>query len=364
MQMSMTILRGLYLTLCIALMSSLTFSLMPEESFLSCISVGCTLGVVTWVLCLVSERLAKRVSLKGCMALAFGLLLGQLLTMAFWQLLQTAVELQTAMIGEELIAVVHTLMYLAVSYFSVVLVGQSADSWDWQNWTVQPQAQKGVARRDLMIDGSVLLDSRIVEIAASGLLDGLLLMPQIVTKELYRMAESEDETVQSRGRRALEVLKKLESLPSLQMRYTDWDEPSLRTLTARLAALARAMGTNVLTADASRFLPYVSEEVRLVNIQMLSTAMKPISGDQLMVKVQRYGKEPRQGVGYLEDGTMVVINGGAEYLGEQVKAHVLSIKHTASGRMIFCNVDSEDDEIPLRQGVTEVEGARSYFTVQ
>jgi uncharacterized protein YacL len=108
---------------------------------------------------------------------------------------------------------------------------------------------------------------------------------------------------------------------------------------------------DLLTADISRIEQASIEGVRIINIHTLSNALKPLthSGETLTIKVQRYGKEPRQGVGYLEDGTMVVINGGADFIGETIKTHVLSVKHTSSGRMIFCNaLEDEEDDIPYR----------------
>jgi uncharacterized protein YacL len=104
---------------------------------------------------------------------------------------------------------------------------------------------------------------------------------------------------------------------------------------------------------------------------MLSNALKPITGETLNIKIQRYGKEPRQGVGYLEDGTMVVVNGGAEFIGDTIKAHVLSVKHTASGRMIFCNanedlslLDPTLNSISHAQLASDMENAhKNYFSL-
>jgi uncharacterized protein YacL len=99
------------------------------------------------------------------------------------------------------------------------------------------------------------------------------------------------------------------------------------------------MNANILTADISKIQQSELEELKVININLLSQALKPLTtaGEHIHIKIQRFGKEPRQGVGYLDDGTMVVVNGGAEYIGKTIKVIVLSIKPTSSGRMIFCN---------------------------
>jgi len=147
----------------------------------------------------------------------------------------------------------------------------------------------------------------------------------------------------AKARRSLDLIKKLEGLPSLDLRYVDTDFPEIKEPMTKLIRLARFMDTHIITSDINRIQQASIEGVRIINIHMLSNALKPITqaGESITIKIQRYGKEARQGVGYLEDGTMVVVNGGAEFIGETVKAYVLSVKHTSSGRMIFCNAAEE-----------------------
>lgn len=365
MQKTLLIVRGMFLMLSIVLMTSLVGIVMSDGWTVANLLSGVTLGTLLWGLCAGCDWLLKQTKWKNFNLFWMGLFVGQLMATSIWSLIAGALELKMLFSSAELVMLTKTVIYLAFSYLGITVTARAADQFELEIPFIR-LTEMSSKKRDLILDGSVLLDSRIVEIASSGLLDGQLIVPQVVTKELYRMAESEDEATQSRGRRSLEVLKKLESVTTLNLRYTEKDFPELRSFTARLMELAQTLEANILTADAPRFHPYVTGNVRLVNIQMLSSAIKPITGDQLMVKVQRYGKEPRQGVGYLEDGTMVVVNGGAEHLGEVIRAHVLSIKHTASGRMIFCNVLDEMGEearLGMRQGIAEVEEAKNYFTL-
>ena len=198
-------------------------------------------------------------------------------------------------------------------------------------------------KKDILVDLSILADPRIIDLASTGLLDHHLIMPRFAVKELYTQAETGDDMVKAKARRSLELIKKLESMSSLELRYVDTDFPEIKDPMAKLIHLARFMDTHIITSDINRIQQASIEGVRIINIHMLSNALKPITqaGESINIKIQRYGKEARQGVGYLEDGTMVVVNGGAEFIGETIKAYVLSVKHTSSGRMIFCNAAEE-----------------------
>ena len=160
----------------------------------------------------------------------------------------------------------------------------------------------------------------------------------------------------SKARRCLEVIKKMEQLDHLGLRFNDTDFPEVRDTTSKLIRLARLIDGNILTADISRVQMASIEGVKIINLHSLSNALKPLmeTGEMIRIKVQRFGKEARQGVGYLDDGTMVVVNGGGNFIGEVIDAQVLSVKHTSSGRMIFCNafeagLEEQNDDIPSRQ---------------
>lgn len=203
--------------------------------------------------------------------------------------------------------------------------------------------QSVLKKKDILIDISVLTDPRIIDLASSGLLDHHLILPKFAIKELHMQIENADEQIRTKARRGLDVIKKLENIPALDLRTVDTDFPEIPDFMSKLVRLARFLDTSIITSDINRIQQSTIEGVRIINIHMLSHALKPINqnGEMLNIKIQRYGKEARQGVGYLDDGTMVVVNGGAEFIGETIKAHVLSVKHTNTGRMIFCNAFEE-----------------------
>lgn len=197
--------------------------------------------------------------------------------------------------------------------------------------------------KDILVDPSALSDPRLIELALSGLLDNRLMVPRFLLKDLYEQEEARDETIQARARLAIEVLRKLESIPELSLRYNDTDFPEVKEMMPKMLHLARLLNADVLTTDINRVQMASIEGVRIVNLHALSNALKPLMqrGEYLSIKIQRPGKEERQGVGYLEDGTMIVVNGAGEFVGRSIKACVLSVKHTTTGRMIFCNVAAD-----------------------
>lgn len=203
-----------------------------------------------------------------------------------------------------------------------------------------------------LLDASVLADPRIIDLATSGILDERARIARFVVRDLQKQLDVADEQQRNQARKALEVIKKLEELPHLGLDYENTDYPELGATSKKLMELARQRGATILTADMNRIEMSSVDTVRIVNIHQLSNALKPLTqaGECIQIKIQRPGKEPRQGVGYLDDGTMVVINGGGDYIGETIRAQVLSVKHTSSGRMVFCNA-LEKEHAPALRGM-------------
>src|SRR5262249_12998285 len=157
---------------------------------------------------------------------------------------------------------------------------------------------------DILLDLSALGDQRLIDLAASGLLDKRLVLPRFLLKELQRQEEDQnDERISAKAKRALDVAKKLELLPDLNLRYLDTDFPEVKDSTGKVLRLARLLDAQVLMADFNRIQGTPAEGVRLINLHALSNALKPLMqrGEYLKIKIQRYGKkEEMQGVGYLE----------------------------------------------------------------
>ena len=186
-----------------------------------------------------------------------------------------------------------------------------------------------------VIDTSVIIDGRILEVVQSGFLEGPLILPRFVLRELQLIADSSDSLKRTRGRRGLEVLTKLGTISTLEIVERDFDD--LTQVDAKLVRLAQERGGKLVTNDFNLNRVANVEGVAVLNLNELANAVKPVllPGEELRVMVIKEGKEPHQGVGYLDDGTMIVVENGRRLIGETVEVNVTSALQTLAGRMIF-----------------------------
>jgi uncharacterized protein YacL len=193
-------------------------------------------------------------------------------------------------------------------------------------------SQPGSAK---VIDTSVIIDGRILEIVQSGFLEGPLVLPRFVLRELQLIADSGDSMKRSRGRRGLEVLTKLQAIATLEIVERDFED--ITEVDAKLVRLAQERGGKLVTNDFNLNRVAHVEGVSVLNINELANAVKPVllPGEELRVMLIKEGKEAHQGVGYLEDGTMIVVENGRRLIGEMVEVSVTSSLQTMAGRMIF-----------------------------
>lgn len=291
------------------------------------------------------DSLFRKFSLRAFNIAILGIFIGYLMGQALILILNSILDItqvKTA-IQPHIVDLIKTSLMLLSTYIGTIMTLRAADeiyvSIPFVKFTSVAQKKK-----DLIIDASILGDARIIDVAVTGILDHQLIIPRFIIKELYAQAEIGDEITKTKARRCLETIKKLETTPHLEMRINETDFPEVKDSFSKLIRLSRLLDANLLTADITRIQSATIEGIRIINIHTLSHALKPFmqTGESIKIKIQRYGKEPRQGVGYLDDGTMVVVNGGGDYIGDTIEAQVLSVKHTTSGRMIFCNALEED----------------------
>jgi uncharacterized protein YacL len=190
------------------------------------------------------------------------------------------------------------------------------------------------------LDTSAIIDGRIVDVVASGFLGGLLIVPRFVLGELQHIADDAHQGRRSRGRRGMDVLTLLQKDHRIEIEMTDDDEPSASTVDAKLVALALKREAAILTTDYNLNRVAQLQGVRVMNLNQLANALKPafLPGEELHVKVIQEGKEPGQGVAFLKDGTMVVVEGGGEHIAGELDVKVTRILQTVAGRMIFAEM--------------------------
>ncbi|MEZ5314785.1 MAG: TRAM domain-containing protein [Chlamydiales bacterium] len=299
---------------------------------------GTILGLIIGGVVLGLDLMFHRFTLRSFNAVILGLFIGYLMALALLLILDTILEIFPIQTHHAFIEMIRIFIFLFGSYFGVIMTLRASN----QLYLTIPFIKLTPAKshiKHILLDISALCDPRIIDLAASGLLDKQLIIPHFVLKELHHQEEGNDPDASIRAKRALEVIKQLERKTELGLSYHQTDFPEVQDLTDKVFRLARLLDANILSLDLNRTQSQ-DTTVKVINIHSLINGLKPLmqKGEEMKVKIQRQGKENLQGVGYCEDGTMVVVNGGGEHMGEIVTAHVLSVKHTSSGRMIFCNI--------------------------
>ncbi|MEN9343408.1 MAG: uncharacterized protein RLZZ453_195 [Chlamydiota bacterium] len=349
MNVPLVFMRTLFMILSIFFMT--TFMISGPGGFTTGDMVGgVLLGAVFGLLLIGFDIAFKRFNLRSFNIAIVGLFIGYLMGQALGLVLSAILDISrvSIILHPTTIEMIRVALFLFGLYLGTIMTLKASDELYVSIPFVKfsPTSEK---KKDLIIDSSVLCDARIIDVAATGLLDHQLVLPRFIIKELYATAEVGDEISKTKAKKSLDVIKKLEATPELNLRFNDTDFPEAKEIQTKLVRLARLLDANLVTADISRVQMASIEGIRIINIHTLSNALKPLmqTGEFIKIKIQRYGKEPRQGVGYLDDGTMVVVNGGGNYIGEVIDAKVLSVKHTSSGRMIFCNaMDEESHDNP------------------
>jgi uncharacterized protein YacL len=274
------------------------------------------------------------------LGLLLGLLLGWLFSMAAEPLLEAAFG-----DGHKMVRVARVLITVVSCYVTISTLLQTKDEFRFIIPYVEFSKQvKG--GRPLVLDTSVIIDGRIADVCDTRLIDAKLVVPRFVLQELQAIADSSDKLKRNRGRRGLDVLKRIQSNPKLDVQLHDGNIPELRTgerirVDERLVILAKALGGRVVTNDFNLNKVAQLQGVEVINLNEVANALKTVAlpGEVLPVRLVKPGDQLGQGVGYLEDGTMVVVEQGRNLIGQEVSIVVTSVLQTPAGRMIFGRPD-------------------------
>ncbi len=214
-----------------------------------------------------------------------------------------------------------------------------------QEWSAlwAPAPPRGGAGRAKLLDTSVLIDGRIADLVKTGFIEGRLVLTQFVLQELHAVAESQEPLRRRKGRRGLDILGELQDSPLIQLETVDQDAPQHRDVDHKLIELAKALDADLLTTDFNLNKVAKVEGIKVLNINELANAIKPrfLPGEPLSVEVIDRGEEAGQGIGYLDDGTMVVVENGRPHIGKTVSAVVSSTLQTDAGKMLFVRLKPE-----------------------
>ena len=191
-----------------------------------------------------------------------------------------------------------------------------------------------------VLDTSVIIDGRIADVCEAGFMDGIFILPQFILQELQYIADSSDSLKREKGRRGLEVLHRMQNMESLDVKIVNKDFSKIREVDAKLVALAKELGGRIITKDFNLNKVAELQGVVVLNITELASALKPaiLPGEVMNVFILKEGKELNQGIAYLEDGTMVVVENGRRFIGKNIEVVMSSVLQTSAGRMAFAKL--------------------------
>jgi uncharacterized protein YacL len=206
-------------------------------------------------------------------------------------------------------------------------------------------SERSTRRMPKVLDTSVIIDGRIADICEAHFLDGVMLIPQFVLRELQFVADSADSLKRQRGRRGLEVLQRIQKMPHLEVEIADDDFPNIADVDLKLIELAKRYDGKILTNDYNLNKVASLQGIEILNVNQLANALKPVvlPGETMRVFILREGKEYNQGVAYLDDGTMVVVDGARRMINKTIDITVTSVHQTTAGKMIFGRLDERTE---------------------
>ena len=289
--------------------------------------------MVAAALMIVLEMGMRRVSVKGLSSAVFGLMFG--LFMA--KIVGDAVSLLAKISPDSPVRLALTLVFC---YLGMVIGMRGKDEFNVIIPYVRLRRQDQKEEVTLM-DTSVIIDGRILDIFKTKFLDGKVIIPRFVLRELQQVADSTDPIKRQRGRRGLEILHAIQREAGSDVNFNEEDFPETGEVDAKLVRLAKLLEAKILTVDFNLNRVAGLQGIKVLNINELANALKPVvfPGEGMTVKLIREGKEHNQAVGYLDDGTMIVVEDARRFIGQEVKVLVTSVLQTQAGRMIFTKLE-------------------------
>ncbi len=261
--------------------------------------------------------------------------------------------------GDPRVSFLQGFILLALSYLGVVIGARHGD-WLEPARIVALFRATGPQRRYKVLDTSVIIDGRVADICETGFLDGTLVIPQFVLKELQQVADSADTLRRNRGRRGLDILQKIQKMSGVEVTISDLDFPDVKEVDLKLIELARTLQGKIVTNDFNLNKVAQLRGVPVLNINELANSLKPVvlPGEVMKVFILKEGKEFNQGVAYLDDGTMVVVDNARKMISKTIDIVVTSVLQTTAGKMIFGRYIEAGSAPPAMGGPDRDDGVR------
>jgi len=245
-------------------------------------------------------------------------------------------------------------LLLVMTYIGLVVGANKGDMLNLQALGGLFGSERSSRRMPKILDTSVIIDGRIADICETHFLDGVLLIPQFVLRELQLVADSADAMKRQRGRRGLEVLQRIQKMAHLEVEIADDDFLNVADVDLKLIELAKRYDAKIVTNDYNLNKVATLQGIDILNVNQLANALKPVvlPGETMRVFILREGKEYNQGVAYLDDGTMVVVDGARRLINRTVDITVTSVHQTTAGKMIFGRLDERTEASAARAPTT------------
>ncbi|MHB8154445.1 MAG: PIN domain-containing protein [Candidatus Omnitrophota bacterium] len=296
--------------------------------------IGIAIGALAALIMILIEVGLRKVSVSGLSSAVFGLILGLIMA----KLVGDAFSL--AAMDANMLSRIRVGLTLIFCYLGMVMALRGKDEFN----IIIPYVR--LRRQDqsldvVLLDTSVIIDGRIVDICKTRFLGGKVIIPKFVLRELQQIADSTDPIKRQRGRRGLEILNTIQNEPGMDITIHEQDFSETSEVDAKLVLLAKLLEAKILTVDFNLNRVASIQGIKVLNINELANALKPVvfPGEEMHLKLIKEGKEHNQAIGYLDDGTMVVVEDARRLIGQDVNVVVTSVLQTQAGRMIFTKVE-------------------------
>ncbi len=308
------------------------FSLSPETATLA--GVGFAVAVIFF------ELRLRRATLRRLIGAVTGSILGILGAYL------TSLILTHTTMPESTRSFFSLAVFLVMAYIGLILGANKGDMLNLQALGGLFGSERGARPVSKLLDTSVIIDGRVADIAEAQFLDGTVIIPQFVLRELQLVADSGDPLKRQRGRRGLEVLQRIQKMPHLEIQIAEDDFAQIAEVDMKLIELAKRYDAKIVTNDFNLNKVATLQAIEIMNVNQLANALKPVvlPGETMRVFILREGKEYNQGVAYLDDGTMVVVDGARRMINKTVDISVTSVHQTTAGKMIFGRYDERGEQ--------------------
>jgi uncharacterized protein YacL len=319
-----------YLLARIVFVLAVTYAAVLTHPFSAVLGVNVALGAALGLLMVLVETRLRSAAVTDL----FGALIGGAIGLVLAKTIGAALFWADA--HDPRVVFLHSFILLVFPYLGLVM-GARKGEWLQPARLIALFRETGPTKRYRILDTSVIIDGRVADICETGFLDGTLVIPQFVLKELQLVADSADSMKRNRGRRGLDILQKIQKMSGLDVMISDIDYPDIREVDLKLIELARTLQGKIVTNDFNLNKVAQLRGVDVLNINELANSLKPVvlPGEFMKVFILKEGKEYNQGVAYLDDGTMVVVDNARRMIGRNIDVVVTSVLQTTAGKMIF-----------------------------